>query len=447
MAKARSIGSIYAELALRDGKFKAGLKSSRAALNKFGSSAMKWGGAGLAAGISAAGVAFGITARKTLGMQDALGDASAQVGVAVSDMMVLQRTYEDGGRAASMAGADIAKMQKSLMIAAHGGKDPFAALGLSVESLLAMNPAQQFQTIGAAISAIQNPAERTALAMEIFGRGGKGLMTVFGGIESAEKALGRMPHLAEQFASAADEANDLIGHLPIKSDQFFVGFNSGILGTVLPALRKIDDYDFTDMGESLGVALGTAIESVTDGKAWELFQLHAEKAMLSIQSSPAMNSFAAGINTVWDKILADLRGEDFNMADAFDKYASAGIEANTEIIDDLDARIRAINQSVTGKYEKARRDSVMESNLKAANEQFFATQDQPVTETDFFKKASEKSPADSGIDFVDEYMRRGLSLSPTMESGSTQGMKSIASNVTEILRAIKNPPPPKAAIW
>ena len=272
-SKSRSIGGIYASLSLRDGGFKAGLKSARKNLNDFGGKAIKGAAVG-AAGLGTAMAAGAIAGTKhTLSMVDDLNDLANQTGVGVAAMMKLQRAYKDGGREAEMTGKDIGKMQKSIVTAASGGTDPFAAIGLSAEELLRLNPADQFDKIGGAIMRIANPAERTAKAMEIFGKGGMGLTTVFEGLPDAEKALGNMPALAQQFAGAMGEANDLVGHLPIKSDQFFVGFTAGIIGELLPNLQKVDDFDFTKLGQNLGRSLAAGLEGLTDGTVWEVFAM------------------------------------------------------------------------------------------------------------------------------------------------------------------------------
>jgi hypothetical protein len=256
MAKSRSIGGIYASLSLRDQGFKTGLRNAQKHLGEFSKKAA----IGAAAGAGVAGAALVAGAKSTLSMVDDLGDVSNQTGVAVGDMMKLQQAYAMGGRAAEMAGKDIGKMQKSLVEAASGGKNPFEALGLDAQQLLRMDPADQFNTIGEAIMKMSNPAERTAKAMEIFGKAGMGLTTVFEGIPDAALALGKMPEIAAEFADRMGEANDLIGNLPLKSDQFFMGFTAGIVDSIIPGLNDINEFEFTQLGKSLGETLSSAFK-------------------------------------------------------------------------------------------------------------------------------------------------------------------------------------------
>ena len=246
MSRAKSIGNVYAELSVRD-KMTMGLAKAGKSLSKFGKQATRYAGAGLAAGTAAAGVALIAGTKRTLDMTDAVGDLAAQTGISVSGMMKMQQVYKDGGRSAEMASKDIGKMQKSIVTAAEGAveDDPFAKIGLSARELIELAPEKQFKMIGDALMRIENPALRNARAMEIFGKGGVGLASVFGNAEKSVKSLGRMPELAEQFADRMGGANDIIGRLPVKSDQFFMGFTAGIIDEMLPALRQADEMDFT----------------------------------------------------------------------------------------------------------------------------------------------------------------------------------------------------------
>ena len=412
MAKSRSIGGVYASLSLRDGGFKSGLKSARKGLNDFGSKAVKGaalGVAALAAGLAAAAVAG---TRSTLSMVDDLGDVAKQTGVAVADMMKLQQAYKDGGRAAEMTGKDIAKMQKSIFGAASGGEDPFTAIGLSAKELLQLNPAAQFEQIGAAIMRIQNPAERTAKAMEIFGKGSMGLTTVFDGLPGAATALGRMPELAQKFAGAMGEANDLIGHLPLKSDQFFVGFTAGIIGQLLPGLQKIDNYDFTTLGENIGNALSVGFQILTDGSVWELFSLHAKKAINSLQSHDINNGIAASINAAWDAATTTNGLSNGTFMENVEKYMNAG-KASTGDEDAIQGRIDAIVNGAKAKFDF--------KQSAAAEVGVAAPIVNPITGL-AASAAAAKEPVAYERD-VNDYQRRGLSLGGVSAPVSTEDTK------------------------
>lgn len=437
MAKAKNIGNIYAELSVKD-KMSMGISKATKSLKAFGNISINvLGPVGkLAAAISGIGIAAGgaMAAGMTAGTGRALklvaglDDLSKQTGIAVADTMKLNQAYKLGGVSADRMGADVAKMQKAIVTAAGGGKDPFESMGLSAANLLALNPAEQFRQIGDAIMAIKNPAERNAKAMEVFGKSGAKLATVFSDFEGAAKSLGRMPELAQKFSSAMEEADDIISdRLPGKADQFFVGFTSGVIGQMLPALRKLDEHDFTTLGENLGIELSNAMQSLTDGTLWRQFEIQGQIAIEKLRTGSSgiqgfANAWAAAINAVLD---FGATGE-FN----FDKYAQAGIEAGNERISELSSEL-----------EKIRKDAA-----KAAAERRSAVQSDP-QETSVAKpitvEVAKTAATEKAFDWqagkmeVDEYQRRGLSMSA--DGGAAQAKRSIdyLAKIADILGKAK----------
>jgi len=272
MASAKNIGNLYAELSVRD-KMTIGLNKAKKSLNAFAKKSSQLALSGskyAAAGVAATGVALIAGTKGAISMVDAIGDMSNQTGIGVAALMKLQQAYRDGGGDAEDAGKDIAKMQKSIANSKMDGTDPFKSMGLSLKDLIKMSPEEQFKVIGDAILKIENPTLRNAKAMEIFGKSGSKLVTVFAGMEESATKLGRMPELAAKFAAAMDEANDIFGRLNTKKDQFFVGFASGIIGELLPQLEEVDKKDFTTLGENLGKNIAIGFRGLTDGTLLEI---------------------------------------------------------------------------------------------------------------------------------------------------------------------------------
>ncbi len=275
MASAKNIGNLYAELSVRD-KMTMGLNKAKKSLNSFSKKSSKLALSGskyAAAGVAVTGAALIAGTKGAISMVDAIGDMSAQTGVGVAALMKLQQAYKDGGGNAEDAGKDIAKMQKNIANSKLGGDNAFTEMGLSLTDLAKMSPEEQFKAIGDAIMKIENPTKRNALAMEVFGKSGSKLVTVFAGMEESATKLGKMPELAAKFAAAMDEANDIFGRLNTKKDQFFVGFASGIIGELLPNLQKVDSYDFTELGSNLGRNIAIGFRGLTDGTLLDIAAL------------------------------------------------------------------------------------------------------------------------------------------------------------------------------
>lgn len=416
MARSRSIGGIYASLSLRDGGFQRGLRSASRELKDFGAKALKGAAVGvgaLAAGMAAAAV---VGTKSTLSMVDDLGDVSAQTGIAVADMMRLQQAYKDGGREASAVGKDIGKMQKAIVAATEGGDDPFRELGISAKDLMLLDPAQQFQQVGDAIMRIENPAKRTAKAMEIFGKGGMGLTTVFGGIDGAVKSLGKMPEIAQKFAGAMGEANDLLGRLPVKSEQFFVGFTAGIIGELLPQLQRIDDYDLSTLGMSVGSSIATGFQGLLDGSIFEIIALKFTANMIDgigqIQSflTAAITEAgeAAWKNTTLGKMLSSAKGEavGYNIEDILGNVTAKMENPYSRLTE-------AMTNEADGIYNTLR-DRMKANSDKAAEIQGGAggAVENPIilnASAIEIPKIKSADPMDS-LATVNDYQRRGLSL-------------------------------------
>ena len=256
MAQSRSIGGVFATLTLRDSKFRRGLKRAGKSLARFGAAAARAGGVATAA--LAAGMLVGT--KRTITMGAELDHLSTQTGVAVGDLMRIQQAYKDNGKAAKSAGKDINKMQRAIFEASEdpgGSMDYFAQMGLSAAKLMRMNSTEQFFAIGKAIKGIKNQTKQAALAMDVFGRSGGELLTVFKGsnIDDINQSLGKMPEIMEEFSTELERVDTLMGRLPNKADQFFTGFTAGIVEQLIPSLESVNDFDFTQLGKSLGEAL------------------------------------------------------------------------------------------------------------------------------------------------------------------------------------------------
>jgi hypothetical protein len=124
---------------------------------------------------------FSLAAVVTQAMQaaGALNDTAAKTGLSIDALQRLQFAATlSGGSLEGVSGA-VARMQKALVGAEEGGKEAVAALdrlGLSAKQILTLSPDKQFEAIAQKIASIQDPAERTTAAMNLFGRSGAELI-------------------------------------------------------------------------------------------------------------------------------------------------------------------------------------------------------------------------------------------------------------------------------
>lgn len=121
---------------------------------------------------------------------DKLNDLSANTGVAVAELVVLQQEIINGGKSAEDIAPVFAKMAKSIHGEAAG--DTIQRLGFDLDDLKHKTPAEPFRALGAAINNVKDPSQRAAMAKEDFGRCGAELLSVFtsNGFDDAAQQLG-----------------------------------------------------------------------------------------------------------------------------------------------------------------------------------------------------------------------------------------------------------------
>jgi hypothetical protein len=302
-----------------------------------------------------------------------LSDLSARTGETAGNLLVLQRAFDNAGVGADKVGTAVNKLQKFITDASNGAATQSAVLvrlGLSMTDLAGMTPTQQMQTFAERISRIQNPTERAATAMQIFGKSGGELLpflTNFSGeIANAKGELGSMPAIMDRSANAFDNIADKIAVVKGKVTEFAAGF----LESALPAMNKFinagSQLDAAKFGQVIGQKLTEAFELITSGDIWQIFRLQAEKAINQIRTSGAINNLAAFLNTVFEGITSD---KNFNWDKTFEKYKSSGIAANTDVNDVIDEQIAELwrqAQNRSAEAAKAFEDQMQEAAANSA---------------------------------------------------------------------------------
>lgn len=103
---------------------------------------------------------------------DALVKMSDKTGIGVESLQKLQAVGDASGNTIEQISGAVNRLQKGL---GEGSKNTITALdglGLSLGSLRAMKPEDQFATVAAAIAKVPDPMKQAQLAMELLGRSG-----------------------------------------------------------------------------------------------------------------------------------------------------------------------------------------------------------------------------------------------------------------------------------
>lgn len=196
-----------------------------------------------------------------------LNDLSARTGETAGELAVLQRAFQNAGSSGEAVGPMLNRLQRFMIEASEGGKTQIEAmekLGLSYDELKEKSPSEQMQLLAARISEIDDPAQRSALAMQIFGRSGGELMPLLRAmgeeLDTARAQLGSYPEAIDRANKALDAIGDNFGALATKVREFVTGALVDIAPTIARATDELAKMDFAAMGMRLSEALTNAFD-------------------------------------------------------------------------------------------------------------------------------------------------------------------------------------------
>ena len=208
--------------------------------------------------------AFGAI-KESLDLGGRLSDVSAQTGIAVGDLVVLRQAFDNAGVGADAVGPAINRMQKALAGVSEDGEpsnDALVRLGITMGEIRSLSPAEQFARVASGIAAIQDPTERAATAMKIFGRKGGEMMALFKDPEAmavAAQQVGGLASTMQANAARFDSISDAFGAAGLKGQQFAAGLTAAIAPALDEVAAALNKTDLTGLGESVGAAAAAAI--------------------------------------------------------------------------------------------------------------------------------------------------------------------------------------------
>lgn len=202
-------GAAYVELFAKDNKLVAGLRVAAARVKAFAASVSAMGAkiAGLGFGLKAAAVGAGMLFANA--GADML-ETAQRMGVTVEALSGLKAAAREAGVETEELEQGFARMERTIIQAARGAgaaRDSLGRLGLTVADLSGLAPDEQFIKIAEALARVENPANRAALAMEVFGRGGQRLLPL---INQGEAGIRRLAGASSGWTTeAAQDAQAL----------------------------------------------------------------------------------------------------------------------------------------------------------------------------------------------------------------------------------------------
>ena len=182
---------------------------------------------------------------------DDAGNAAERLGISIGLFQTLSKVADEVGVNVSSMSGMLTKMQLTLVKAAEGAKPAVKALetlGLNVAALQGMTPAEQFQEIATAIMSIDDPAQRTAAAMTVFGKkAAEGMAFVKAGADGAIAEMKRLNkafgvNITEEQRQKIDQMNKSLGRLSIPVAGFINQLTGGIANAISTAATLVLNF-------------------------------------------------------------------------------------------------------------------------------------------------------------------------------------------------------------
>jgi len=241
-AKGIRAGRAFVELFADDSKLVRGLRRAEKKLKAFGNSIRNLGlkMAGLGTAILAPLLG---TAKAFSSMGDQVAKMAKRTGLSVEALSELRFVASQTGTEFESLEMGFRRMQRSIYDAGRGlstAKDALIDLGLRFEDLDGLSPEEQFKLLGEAISRIEDPTKKAAIAMTLFGRTGTNLLPMFAkgaaGIEQLQQEARRLGlTMSSEDAKAAEDFTDALDALwkVVKMGVFRVG------AALAPVLKQL----------------------------------------------------------------------------------------------------------------------------------------------------------------------------------------------------------------
>lgn len=136
----------------------------------------------------------------------------------------------------------------------------FEGLGLSLDDLGQMSAAERFQAIASAIAALPTEAQRSAAAVQLFGRAGAQLLPLFaGGAEGIQQAAEQAERLGLALTTAQRQDVEAMNDAFTMAQKAVAGIVQQVVAYLAPAVKNVSDT-FTNLVGSIGGAnIGQAI--------------------------------------------------------------------------------------------------------------------------------------------------------------------------------------------
>jgi hypothetical protein len=223
------------------------VEKAKAKFKGLGEAGQKLQKVGLAFGAFGGAVvgAFGAAFNSFTKAGDALQKMSLRTGIAVESLQELGYVAKLSDTSLEEMQSSVKKLQTGITEASEGNAkyaSTFEKIGLDINDLKKLNPEEQFMKTAAAIAEIENPTERAARAVALFGKSGVSLLPMLSqgaeGVDKLRQEAHKFNHtISSKTADMAAEFQDSLTSIysAIK------GIGAAIMEVFLPMMLKVAD--------------------------------------------------------------------------------------------------------------------------------------------------------------------------------------------------------------
>jgi len=283
--------------------------------------------------ITGAAAAMTYAVLRTADAAGAVIDAADAIGISAAKLQELQYAAGLAGVGADTLNASIIRLSNNIGEGLAKGSGPaveaLKSLNIPIQEIVRSRPDEQFQRISQAILAIENPSQRVAASIELFGKQGPAILKVAEELEKVrriteETGLG----VTERDLVALDEASDSVDQLKILWDAGVKKAVAEIAPYIVAIVNKIKEAikeagGFEGIWKKIKEVLHTIANIATIiatilaarlvvGAAQFAFQLGraliAAKGISAVLARTPIGLLAAGIAIAADALGVDLVG-------------------------------------------------------------------------------------------------------------------------------------------
>ena len=150
-------------------------------------------------------MAIEMAVKRTMEWADNLEEMSQATGVSVTKLQQLEYAAKQNGTTFDNLITTIGQMSNRLASGDESAVGAIGKLGLGFESLQRMSPDEQMLAIGNALKGVSSAGERTAIAMDLFGRSGMRLLPT---LLSLKETMAEAPKLGDEQVRSIAALND-----------------------------------------------------------------------------------------------------------------------------------------------------------------------------------------------------------------------------------------------